>query len=727
MPSRPAGHRLGASVATVLAATLGAGVLAAPPAGAADAPAPLRIEPQAAVVAAGSTGFLLATNRFRGDDQYWVRYDTGERTPIDGNQYMYPGENLVAGDDALLCETISATVRNMSTGATVLTVPMEIGERCVGLVGDTVFLSAWNRTGKLRMYDAEHGSRPVTGLPAGSTEVQVRQGTATHALLRYRGPDGVEHRGTVDLDDAAVAEDYAAPLAPRWNFEAALSDTRIAWNEYDPATKKSTVVVHARGKAEKQVIEAAEDAHVAFLGDRLVHSALDGTQALSPSPLNRLTVVDLKTGATTRLLDHVRAVATAPDGDLLVTGGQIGTGDGIFRVSVGADGTPTAAFLADSGYPAEFAEVSDPHLPPATVDFDTAYSAPFEQFFNHKGVNYRYTLTHVRTGKTYTRVQKGYVGAGDDAYYPDGIPLGESWTGTLHGNAAGPDEEMAAFNGAYTWTSVAESGGGFGAPIGRSGSFTVTRAQKPHDFDDNGSPDLLGRDASGVLRTHDSGSIGGGWQIYDRIEATGNIAGTGVADIVARDKAGVLWLYQGDGRNGFAGRVKVGGGWQTYDQISGGSDYTGDGRPDLVAADKSGVLWMYKSTGSATKPFDTRKKIGSGWGVYNQLVGTGNIAGAAHGDLLARDKDGVLWMYLGKGDGTFTGRTRIGGGFGRYGELVGAGDYDRDRYRRNDLLAVDPVTKTTYVFRGTGQRYTPFDLFRSTTPLFQGRSYNLLG
>ncbi|MFE4659819.1 FG-GAP repeat domain-containing protein, partial [Streptomyces hydrogenans] len=104
-----------------------------------------------------------------------------------------------------------------------------------------------------------------------------------------------------------------------------------------------------------------------------------------------------------------------------------------------------------------------------------------------------------------------------------------------------------------------------------------------------------------------------------------------------------------------------------------------------------------------------------------------NIAGAASGDLLARDKDGVLWMYLGKGDGTFTGRTRIGGGFGRYSELVGAGDYNRDRYRRNDLLAVDPVTKTTYVFRGTGQRYTPFDLIRSTTPLFQGRSYNLLG
>ncbi|MFE5794264.1 hypothetical protein ACFQ8C_17010, partial [Streptomyces sp. NPDC056503] len=581
MPSRSTGHRLGASVATVLAATLGAGVLAAPSAGAADSPAPIRIEPQAAVVAAGSTGFLVSMNRYRGEEQFWVRYDTGERTPVEENRYEYVGENSVVGDTALLCAGGVATVRNMSTGATVLTAPMERGEQCAGLAGASVFLTSWGPTGKLRVYDAGHGSRPVTGIPDGSTYIRVRQGTATHALLRYRGPDGVEHRGTVDLATAAVAEDYAAPLTREWGFEAALSDTRIAWSEYDPATKKSTVVVHTRGAAEKQVFESTPDAQVAFLGDRLVHATWDGTQALSPSPFHALNIVDLTTGATTRLLDHVRAVAATPEGDLLVSGGRIGTGDGVFRVSVGADSTPTAAFLADGGYPAELAEVSPPRLPPTTVDLDKTYSVPFEQFFNHKGVKYRYTLRHERTGRTFTLVENGYDGAGDDGWYPDGIPMGWGWWGTLNdGNASDPKGSIAAFNGAYTWESVAESGGGFGAPVKRSGTLTVTRAQKPHDFDDNGSPDLLARDASGVLRTHDSGYIGGGWQIYDRIEATGNIAGTGFADLVARDKAGVLWLYQGDGRNGFAGRVAIGGGWQTYDQISGGSDYTGDGRPD---------------------------------------------------------------------------------------------------------------------------------------------------
>ncbi|MFI8514937.1 FG-GAP repeat domain-containing protein [Streptomyces sp. NPDC085460] len=278
-------------------------------------------------------------------------------------------------------------------------------------------------------------------------------------------------------------------------------------------------------------------------------------------------------------------------------------------------------------------------------------------------------------------------------------------------------------NGEYTWTLTAETLAGTPLDFRASGSFTLVRETAPHDFNDNGSLDIIQRDSLGSLWRSDttvySGGtlevasrqfIGRGWEIYDRIEAAGNLGGTAVGDLLARDKAGVLWLYQGNGRGGFATRVRVGGGWGIYDEIAAGSDLTNDGRADVVAADKSGGLWLYPGTGKAGTPFGARKKIGTGWGVYDELTAVGDIAGGRAGDLVARDRSGVLWQYLGKGDGTFAPRTRIGGGWNSYGWLIGAGDVTKDG--RPDLLsgparpslgAEDPL----YLYRSTGNWRAP--------------------
>jgi hypothetical protein len=167
----------------------------------------------------------------------------------------------------------------------------------------------------------------------------------------------------------------------------------------------------------------------------------------------------------------------------------------------------------------------------------------------------------------------------------------------------------------------------------------------------------------------------------------------------------VLWLYQGRGDGTFATRTRIGSGWQVYRHLAGGSDLTGDGRPDLVATDTAGALWLYRGTGSTSAPFDARKKIGlSGWQQFTVIEATGNIAGGAAGDLVARDKDGVLWLYQGKGDGTFSGRVRIGGGWNTYKYLVGVGDANRDG--RPDLFAYG--SNGTYLYKGTGSSTTPF-------------------
>lgn len=270
-----------------------------------------------------------------------------------------------------------------------------------------------------------------------------------------------------------------------------------------------------------------------------------------------------------------------------------------------------------------------------------------------------------------------------------------------------------------------------GRPTVRLLSHASTPTSALHDIDNDGLADLLGRDTSGVLWRDSAGDghgrarIGGGWQGYDKIESVGDIAGVKspgfTPELIARDKDGVLWLYSGREDGGFGKRVRIGAGWQTYTHLTGGSDLTGDGRPDVVAIDKTGVLWLYRSTGDTSRPFETRTRVGTGWNVYNQLTAVGSLAGAPAGDLVARDKDGVLWLYLGKGDGTFTQRTRIGGGWQGYSQLIGAGDVDHDG--KADLFSYSPGTNTVYLYSGTGDRDRPFEP-RAISDAHTGNAYN---
>ncbi|MFD3659948.1 FG-GAP repeat domain-containing protein [Streptomyces sp. NPDC058659] len=86
------------------------------------------------------------------------------------------------------------------------------------------------------------------------------------------------------------------------------------------------------------------------------------------------------------------------------------------------------------------------------------------------------------------------------------------------------------------------------------------------------------------------------------------LSGDGRADITARDKAGVLWLYKGTGdyKAPFAGRTKIGGGWNVYDRLLSLGDSDADGKVDLLARKTTGELLRYSGTGNAARPFTDR-------------------------------------------------------------------------------------------------------------------------
>ncbi|MGN7252760.1 FG-GAP repeat domain-containing protein [Arthrobacter sp. SAFR-014] len=91
----------------------------------------------------------------------------------------------------------------------------------------------------------------------------------------------------------------------------------------------------------------------------------------------------------------------------------------------------------------------------------------------------------------------------------------------------------------------------------------------------------------------------------------GDLTGDRKADILARDASGILWVYRGDGRGGFASRSSTGAGWNAMGTIAGRGDFNGDGRTDALAIDASGVLWLYKGNGAGN--WLGRSSMGAGW------------------------------------------------------------------------------------------------------------------
>jgi hypothetical protein len=271
-------------------------------------------------------------------------------------------------------------------------------------------------------------------------------------------------------------------------------------------------------------------------------------------------------------------------------------------------------------------------------------------------------------------------------------------------------------------------------------SSTVVSTLAPrHDFTDNGTPDLLARDSSGQLWLENTGYdpvkkslttsarrlIGTNWNIYTMIEPVGNIGGSAVGDLVARDSAGVLWFYEGKGDGTFLPRVQYGSGWNQYAELAAGGDLDGDGKADLVAADTAGLLWLYKGTGNAAAPYKARVKVGlGGWEHLDQLNLTGDIAGSSAGDLVARDTSGFLWLYEGKGDGTFLSPIKMGSGWSQYTHLTAIGDGNGDG--KPDLYTIDSTGKA-YFYAGTGSEATLFGV-RSATPVLTSnwQSYTLI-
>ncbi|MCX5392449.1 VCBS repeat-containing protein [Streptomyces sp. NBC_00094] len=759
-PSPTARRRLAAAVITALAVTASTAGTAVPataapaatgavPATPAAAPLPVpKLPAKTEVVSSGPNGFLgsiehVDSENNSGFEYRWFRPDGTSALITEAFSYGSSTlPNALVSDIVATADTGSRVVRlrDMSTPASAGADPVVIDLRTLGsthyaraLYGSTVLAVVTPASGPMELHLVSKSGtglsdRKITGLPADIESVAWAKGTPGTAFISYK-TKGVDASraglAVIDLASAAVTETYAPPAESGPESRPAdVSPTEVVrW-----VGDKLFVTDRATGATTPVTVGFSVSKVLGLLGDRVAYSrSTDTGGGTAGDPLLPLTLRSLTDGRTVTLLDRASSLVHAPDGTLLVRGGTAEKGEGVYRIALGADGEPTAELVATTGESTALT-LDSTNVGPV-VDLDLQNNRAYLSWdLSHDNFSYTVELIHKESRRRYVHSLSNQ-GAGNFRFL---------WRGNFAQGETDPGK--AAFNGDYTWKLTAKPHNGIGEDLHATGDFKVARKPKIHDFDNNGSPDLLFRDHRGILKridtmydawkgkvvpVEDPQWVGEGWNGYKLIESVGDIAGTTAPDVVGRDAAGVLWLHQGTGSESsvlLASRVRIGAGWNIYTQLAAGSDVTGDGRADVLATDTAGVMWLYKGTGNATAPLANRTKVGAGWNIYNQISAVGNVAGAAAGDFVARDKAGVLWLYLGNGNGTFASRIRVGGGWNQYSQIVGIGDATMDG--RADLYAYGP-NNTSYIYPGTGSWRTPFQTRVPTDVLVDNGDYGI--
>jgi secreted trypsin-like serine protease len=228
----------------------------------------------------------------------------------------------------------------------------------------------------------------------------------------------------------------------------------------------------------------------------------------------------------------------------------------------------------------------------------------------------------------------------------------------------------------------------------------------------DGKADVFERKSStkvGYLQTSKGTSLAtrqslGDWSAVNLV-LQADLNRDGYQDYVYRISSGaVYWdhfVLNSARTSGSWASTKIFSDWKTRTRIVTPGDVTGDALPDLLSVDSAGILWIYPGKGNGT--FSARVQVGSGWNQYNSVRGHGDFTGDGKADLIARSKTGsYLYLYKGtgkSGTGAFSTRIKVRTWSG-YNAFDAPGDVTGDG--KADFLARTPGG-TLYLYKGTGK------------------------
>ena len=157
--------------------------------------------------------------------------------------------------------------------------------------------------------------------------------------------------------------------------------------------------------------------------------------------------------------------------------------------------------------------------------------------------------------------------------------------------------------------------------------------------------------------------IGAGWNAFTLVEPAGDYDYDGVPDLMARDANGRLFVYPLLRNMTFKPRMTVDSGWLGMLSATGAGAFNSDSNGDVIALRASDhALVLFRGDGPT--PLQDSVVLKTAQNDLAQILGVGDYTGDKSFDLLARSGDGRLWVYPGNGTGTLGGRQPVRGGEG---------------------------------------------------------------